>query len=173
MDDMQAPILRIRKKILTIQGKVRPCVQVQAYVDPRLQSTLVEHFGNEPLFKKSMYAGGLPEGATPPTASLAPMLAGFLKNDACPEISVKTLLAGQMHQASGAWEMLSFEFIAKRAFDSLVELATCVSELGTETYYAPSGADAAMHAADIAAEKRLAIELEIGVQRANGLADAA
>ena len=49
-------------------------------------------------------------------AALSPALATFLKNDACPEITVKTMLTGQLHQGSNIWEMMAFELIAKLAF---------------------------------------------------------
>lgn len=153
---MQEPVLMIRKKVLNVGGRNRPCVQVQAVVDPAIQAILSEHFLNETLFKRTMYQSGLPEGAPLPGPSLASHLMAFVKNDACPEIAVKTLLAGQMYQASGIWEVLAFEYIAKRAFDSLAVMIGSVAELGTETYYSPKGSDVAQHAADVVAEKRAA-----------------
>lgn len=146
----------IRKKVLNIGGRNRPCVQVQAEVDPAIQAILMEHFVNENLFKRTMYQSGLPEGVPAPGPSLAGHLMNFVKNDACPEIAVKTLLAGQMYQASGIWEVLAFEYIAKRAFDSLCVMVGSVGELGTETYYSPKGPDVARHAADVVAERAAA-----------------
>ncbi len=64
----------------------------------------------------------------------------MLKNDACPEITVKTILAGQLFQAQSVWEMKAFEYIACRAFDSFVDFTQTVVELGTETTYAPDAA---------------------------------
>lgn len=137
---------------MNIQGRNRPCVQVQAVVDPDIQATLLEHFPNENLFKRSSYAMGLPAGVTPPSPSIAPHLAALLKNDACPEITVKTILAAQLHQGASLWEAMAFEYIAKRAFDSLVDIVQCVSELKTETVYLGPGSDLAAFAADTALE---------------------
>jgi hypothetical protein len=72
-----------------------------------------------------------------PSGPLAPHVAMLLKSDACPEITVKTILQGQLHQANSVWEMKAFEYIAQRAFDSLVDFCTTVVELGRETVYAP------------------------------------
>lgn len=166
---MQEPVLMIRKKVLNIQGRNRPCVQVQAIIDPAIQAILMEHFFNEPLFKRTMYQSGLPEGVVPPGPSLATHLSAFIRNDACPEIAVKTILAGQMYQASGIWEVIAFEYLAKRAFDSLVAMIVSVAELGSETYYSPHGTDTANLAADFVAEKVAAAKV-LAAEAAEALA---
>ncbi len=140
---MQTPKLLMRKSMLDIQGRMRPCVQIMAKVDPEMQALLKKHFFNDNLFKRTSYAQGFPQGAPVPAPSLAPHLNNFIRNDACPEISVKTMLTGQMHQASTIWEMKAFEYVAERAFDSLLDLMRTAAQLGQETSYAPEGLDAA------------------------------
>jgi hypothetical protein len=152
---MQPPKLLIRKGMVSIQGRSRPCIQVLAVVDPAAKAKLEELFSTENLFKRTAYATGFPAGFPMPSAPLAPHLANFMKSDACPEITVKTILAGQLYQAQSIWEMKAFEFIACRAFDALVDFTTAVMELGRETTYttqaARSYAEAATLAADAAA----------------------
>jgi hypothetical protein len=155
---MTAPKLLIRKGIVNIQGKNRPCIQVQAVVDADMNAVLMEHFQNENLFKRSSYAQGLPEGVPMPAPSLASYLAAFVKNDACPEITVKTILAGQMQQCTTIWDVMVFEYIAKRAFDSLVDMMSAVSELQTETVYTAPAADLAAFEADTKVERVVASE---------------
>ncbi len=152
---MAAPQLLIRKRMQFIQGKVRPCCFVQAQVPANLQPILEEHFINEPLFKRASYSVSWPKGAIEVPAALAPALGSFLKNDACPEITVKTLLAGQQHQASSTWEMLCFEFIAKLSFDNLLMLVTAARELDREIAFlgSPSARCAEAFAADTEAER--------------------
>lgn len=149
---MQAPKLLIRKAMVNVQGRTRPCVQVIAEIDPNMKDLLNQHFSNEALFKRVMYQSGLPQGAPPPGPSLAPHLANFLKNDACPEITVKTILAGQLYQAASLWEVMAFEYIAKRSFDSLAELLLSATELGSETVYFADSSNIALFAADTADE---------------------
>lgn len=138
---MQAPVLKIRKKVLNIQGRDRPCVQVLAVMDPLAKAALEAHFKEVNLFKRTMYANGFPKDVPQPEPELAGHLSAFVRDDACPEVSVKTLLAGQLYQAQGPWDMMAFEYIAKRAFDSLLLLLSCCGELGRETLYAPAGTD--------------------------------
>ena len=159
---MSAPKMIIRKKMLLIQGKVRPCCHVQAKVTPALQAFLVEHFGGEALFKRAAYAQNWPKGAIEIPGSIAPALAQFLKNDACPEITVKTITAGQMHQGSGVWEMMAFELVAKLAFDNFLALCTTIGEMGQDVVYQGQGeADLAAFEADRLADMPLVIETEI------------
>ena len=132
---MAAPKLVIRKRMQFIQGKVRPCCWVQASVDPELRAVLDEHFLNETIFKRAAYAQFWPEGALAMPAALAPALNNFLKNDACPEITVKTLLQGQLHQGANAWEMMSFEFVGKLAFENFLAIAAMATELNCELVY--------------------------------------
>ncbi len=133
---MTAPRLLIRKRVQLIQGKMRPCCFVQALIGPDVQAVLEKHFLTETLFRRSSYAMTWPEGTAKIPAALAPAVSALLKNDACPEISVKTILAGQMHQASNVWEMMSFELIAKIAFDNLVQLIATIEELDRDVFYA-------------------------------------
>lgn len=169
---MAAPRLLIRKVMLNIQGRIRPCIQVQADVAPELAAKLSEHFLQENLFKRSSYAQGWPVGVPAPAPAIAPHLANFIKNDACPEITVKTILAGQMHQCQGIWEMMAFEYVAQRAFDSLCSMMLTVAEIGIETVYTPIGSDIAAFAADLAADVT-AVPAAIAISPPAGLADAA
>ncbi len=162
----------IRKVMLNIQGRIRPCIQVQADVPPAMAAKLSEHFLQENLFKRSSYAQGWPPGVPTPAPSLAPHLANFIKNDACPEITVKTILAGQMYQAQGAWEVMAFEYVAQRSFDALCNMMVTVAEFGTETTYAPLGSDLAAFAADLAADVA-AVPEAVAVGAPDGLATAA
>lgn len=149
--------LVIRKGMFLIQGKVRACCNVQAIVDPKVRAILDEHFLAEPLFKRAAYLAAWPVGALPIPAPLAPALSALLKNDACPEITVKTLLAGQLHQGANVWEMMAFEFIAKMAFDNFQAIVQTVSEMGSDVIYAGNGvvqSDAAQFDADTDAELR-------------------
>jgi hypothetical protein len=157
---MQTPKLLIRKGMVVIQGRSRPCIQVLAIVNPVVKAKLEEHFLTENLFKRSAYSNGFPAGTPEPQPSLAPHLAALLKSDACPEVTVKTLLAGQLFQAQSIWEMKAFEYIAQRAFDSFIDFATSVMELGREMAYVPAQAqrlaDTAAFAADMAADRAAA-----------------
>lgn len=132
---MAAAQLIIRKRMLLIQGKTRPCCHVQALVEPSVQAVIEEHFVTEPLFKRAAYAQSWPKGAIEPSPVIVPALNTFLKNDACPEITVKTMLAGQLHQGSNVWEMMAFELIAKLAFDNLLGLCETVLELDRELVF--------------------------------------
>jgi hypothetical protein len=131
-----APKLLIRKRMLHIQGRMRPCCFVQAIVDPVIQGVLEKHFLSEALFRRASYSTNLPEAAVKIPPSLAPALSALLKNDACPEITVKTMLAGQMQQGVNVWEILSFELIAKVAFDNLVQLVATIIDLDRDIFYA-------------------------------------
>lgn len=135
---MQAPKLLIRKGMVVVQGRNRPCIQVLAIVDPLLKAKLEELFASENLFKRAAYSNGFPASMTQPTGPLAPHVGALLKSDACPEITVKTILQGQLLQAGSVWEMKAFEYVAQRAFDSLLEFCMTVVELGRETVYAPA-----------------------------------
>jgi hypothetical protein len=137
---MSAPRLVIRKAMMDVGGKQRPVIQVQAVFEPALQARLNDLFGTEVLFKRAVYAQGFPEGTPLPSPAMAPALNAFLKNDACPEVTVKTLLAGQKLQTNSLWDIVAFEYIAKRSFDNLCEFAATVAELGTETVYRGSTA---------------------------------
>ena len=131
--------LVMRKGMFLIQGKVRACCSVQAVVEPKVRAILDEHFLSEPLFKRSAYSGAWPAGALAIPAALAPHISALLKNDACPEITVKTLLGGQLHQGANVWEMMSFEFIAKLAFDNFAAMVQSISEMGGDALYAGNG----------------------------------
>lgn len=170
---MHQPRLLIRKAVLNMQGKTRPVVQVQADVSPKLAAMLSEHFLTENLFKRSSYAQGWPEGVPLPPAPLAPHLAAFVKNDACPEVTVKTLLAGQMHQAGSLWEALAFIYVAERAFDSLMLFAKAVIELGTETSYTAPDTDILAFVTDTVAESEAAGLPPAALESAVAVANAA
>ena len=161
---MASPKLVIRKGMFLIQGKVRPCCSVQAIVAPNVRAILDEHFLSEPLFKRAAYSGSWPAGALPIPAALAPALAVLLKNDACPEITVKTLLGGQLHQGANVWEMMAFEFIAKVSFDNFAAIVQMASEMGSDVVYAGYGntiADVEQFDADTKAEIRALTETDL------------
>lgn len=173
---MQTPKLMIRKAMMNIQGRMRPCVQVQAVVDEKAKALLMEYFFTENLFKRSMYQSGLPAGAPAPSPSLAPHLGNFIKNDACPELTVKSLLTGQLYQASSIWEVMAFEYIAMRGFDALVEMMASTQALGTETQYHAPMTDLATFASDTSRELAAASAAVEGADMAGaarGIADAA
>jgi len=158
MADTGVPRLLIRKAMIAGNGKPRPVIQVQAILEPALQARLNELFGTEVLFKRAVYAQGFPAGTPVPNAAIAPALGSFLKNDACPEITVKTLLAGQTLQTNSLWDILAFEYIAQRAFDNLCELALGVMQIGTERIYRGTGAaDQLAFAADALADVAAAV----------------
>lgn len=127
--------LLIRKRMQFIQGKTRPCCFIQAFVEPDVKAVLEEHFITDQLFKRAAYANHWPKGAIDVPATLAPALSTFLKNDACPEITVKTLLTGQLHQGSNIWEMMAFELIGKLAFENFLALCATVGDLKRDLYY--------------------------------------
>lgn len=158
--------------MVNIQGRIRPCIQVQADVSSLMVEKLSQHFLNENLFKRSSYSQGFPAGVPTPAPALAPHLAALIKNDACPEITVKTILSGQMYQAQGIWEVMAFEYIAQRAFDSLCTMMKSVAEVGIEVVYMPLGSDIAAFAADFAADMA-GIPATITISPPEGLADAA
>jgi hypothetical protein len=149
--DMQ-PKLLIRKGMMNIQGRNRPVIQIEAVIAQAMLSVLSEHFINENLFKRSSYASGFPQGVPLPPPSVVPHLGNMLKNDACPEITVKTILAGQTYQANGIWDLMAFEYIAKRAFDNLLDVMACAAELKTETTYLGPNSDVAAFVAEVAAD---------------------
>lgn len=134
---MQVPKLMIRKGMVAVQNGKRPAIQIFAIVDPVAKAKLEESYLGENLFKRSAYANGLPEGCPRPTASLATHVGAIVKSDACPEITVKTILNGQVFQGQTLWEVKAFEFLAMRAFDALVDLLGTVVEMERQTYYAP------------------------------------
>ena len=82
-------------------------------------------------------------------------LAAFLKNDACPEVTVKSLMSAQLHQGATVWEMMAFEFVAKLAFENFLGLCASVSELGRDVIYegVSAAGDIENFKADTAAEK--------------------
>ena len=132
---MATPTLLIRKRMQHIQGRTRPCCFAQVILDDNMRSALTEHFANESLFRRAAYSTSWPKGALDIPAAIAPAVGAFLKSDACPEITVRTLLAGQLHQAANVWEMLSFEFVAKLAFENLLAVTTAIDEFGKDTIY--------------------------------------
>jgi hypothetical protein len=157
---MASPKLVIRKGMFLIQGKVRACCSVQAFVSPEIRAVLDEHFLSEPLFKRSAYSAAWPVNAIEIPAALGPHVSALMKNDACPEITVKTLMAGQLHQAANVWEMMSFEFIAKLAFENFIAIVNSVSEMGQDIVYlgeayTAAASDLAQFNADTVAEVRV------------------
>ncbi len=132
---MSAPHLKLAKRFISIHGKMRPMIEVQAVIDVEAKAILLENFSNESLFRRTSYSNGFSDGGLQPSPALARQLGGFLKNDACPEVTVKTLLAGQKYEGSGLWDVLCFEFLAKRSFDTLIELAEGACGFGLARNY--------------------------------------
>ncbi len=168
---MQMPKLLIRKAIINVQGRMRPVIQVQASVSPDMEKMLQEHFKEVNLFKRSAYSNGFPSNVPEVSASLQPHLAALMRSDACPEIAVKTLLAGQLFQPSSIWELKAFEYIAQRAFDALVDLMMTMAEIGRETIYQPAISDLLAFKLDAVADApAVPVTIEPGPE---GVADAA
>lgn len=161
---ISAPRLLIRKRMQFIQGRVRACCHMQAVVASDIKAVLDEHFLNEPLFKRAFYATNWPQGAIPIPAALAPAMGSLLKSDACPEITVKTMLAGQLHLSTSVWDMLSFELVAKLAFDNFLAVAVAAGELNRDLVYCGQSIpllDVAQMDADTAAELRALVRPNI------------
>ena len=129
---MSAPKMIIRKRIITHKGKTRPACHVQLAVDDKVKALLSEHFSAEMLFKKAMMNGDWCEPVHP---TLASTMANFLKSDVCPEITVKSLLQGQLYQANTIWEVMCFEVAAKFAFEALLQVLRSVLDFGNEQVY--------------------------------------
>lgn len=153
---MMPPRLVIRKRMQLIQGKVRPCCFAQAMIDPEIKSVIEEHFLTESLFRRASYSVNWPKGAIEIPPALAPALSTFLKNDACPEITVKTLVAGQLHQAGNVWEMMCFELLAKLAFDNLLAIVATAADLNRDLIFTGTNrqSDIASFNDDMAADSR-------------------
>lgn len=160
---MQAPKMIIRKGLVPVPGqpKPRPAIQIFAVVDDALKAKLEATYLGENLFKRSAYANGLPQGVPLPTGSLMTHVNAIVKNDACPEITVKTMLNGQVFQGATLWEVKAFEYLACRAFDALVDLLGTVVEMERQTHYTPAAAQALVDAeafyADTIAEATSAV----------------
>ncbi len=138
---MQAPKLLIRKGMVNVSGRVRPCIQVLAKVSPEMEKTLMEHFKEVNLFKRTAFSNGFPDGVPPISPYLASHLNALMRSDACPEVAVKTIIGGQLFQAQTIWEMKAFEYIAQRAFDALCDIMMTIAELGREMTYQPESSD--------------------------------
>jgi len=151
--------LRIIKRIVQVQGRSKPMCEVKAIIPATEAKLLVENFGNEPLFRRTAYPNGFGDCGYDIHPSLARMLANFVRNDACPEVLVKTLVNGQRFEANTIWDVLCFEFCVKLGFDALVELCQGIRELDETIIYRGKGTEAAnldTFAAD-AARERLAL----------------
>ena len=171
---MTAPHLAMFKTMKMIHGKMRPFIEVKAEIDPRTKAFLLEHFASETLFKRTAYVNGFTDGGLQASPPLARMLANFVRNDACPEITVKTLTSGQKYEGAGLWDLQCFDFVAKRSFDALLELATAASAFEVRDTYAgfgPSVADRTFDA-DTALEMATA-PATVSVRSIERMADAA
>jgi hypothetical protein len=168
------PHLAMIKAMKLVHGKLRPIIEVQAFIAPSERAFLLEHFHGETLFKRTAYSTGFSDGGLQPSPPLARMLANFVRNDACPEVTVKTLLSGQKYEASGLWDMQCFAFVAQRSFDGLCELAQASTGFDVTHRYFGFGVtpDAAAFAADTALEMA-AGPAAIAVGGIQGMADAA
>lgn len=167
-------MLMISKSMRLAHGKLRPYVEVRAHIPEQAKAFLLEHFAAETLFKRTAYANGFTDGGLQPSPPLSRMLANFVRNDACPEITVKTLTSGQTYEGVNLWDILCFEFVAKRAFDSLLELAEGTAGFGIKQTYLGFSleADRAVFAADTALEMA-SIPTAVPVGDAQRMVDAA
>ncbi len=127
--------LRISKRLYHVQGRTKPICEVKAIIPAAEAKLLVDHFPNEPLFKRTAYPNGFGDCGYDVHPALSRMLANFVRNDACPEILVKTVIAGQRFEGSTMWDCLCFEFCAKLGFDALVELCNGVGEFDQNLVY--------------------------------------
>jgi hypothetical protein len=170
---MSAQLL-IAKRFHEVHGKTKPIIAVRAHIDATATAFLLEHFHSETLFKRTAYANGFSDGGLQASPSLSRMLSSFVKNDACPEITVKTLLAGQKYEGTGLWELQCFEFIAKRSFDALIELVAATQGFGSTQIYLGCGvsADEAAFIADTTLELAAA-PLAVTIGDVEGVANAA
>ena len=132
---MAAPKLTIVKRMVLVHGKQRPFIEVKATISADHTPFILEHFGSENLFKRTAYVNGFSDGGLQASPPLVRMLNHFVKSDACPEVTVKTLLSGQRYEGNGLWDLLCFEFIAKRSFDALIELADGAAGFGATAVY--------------------------------------
>ena len=166
--------LTILKNMRLVHGKLRPFIEVKAELAPAAKAFLLEHFAAETLFKRTAYANGFSDGGLQASPPLARMLSNFVKNDACPEITVKTLTAGQKYEGAGLWDVLCFEFIAKRSFDALCELAAGTGTFDVQDAYLGFGltSDLAAFSADTALEMTAA-PVAVAVSGVKRMADAA
>jgi hypothetical protein len=166
--------LLIEKSMRLVHGKLRPFIQVQAEIHPTSKAFLLEHFGSETLFKRTAYANGFNDGGLQASPPLARMLSNFVRNDACPEITVKTLITGQKYEGSGLWDIQCFDFVAKRSFDALLELAAGVQGFDRPERYAgfDRSPDLAAFRVDTASEMATG-PAAVAVGRVKGMADAA
>jgi len=166
--------LTISKTMRMVHGKLRPIIEVQAQIDPKAKAFLLEHFAGDTLFKRAAYANGFADGGLAASPPLSRMLSNFVKNDACPEITVKTLTAGQKYEGASLWDILCFEFIAKRSFDALCELAASTASFDASSSYLGFGvaSDLAAFTADTALEMAAA-PASVAVSGIERMADAA
>ena len=171
---MTQPRLSITKSMQMIHGKLRPLVNVRAHIEPRAAAFLLEHFSNETLFKRTAYANGFTDGGLQASPPLSRMLANFIRNDACPEITVKNLMAGQKYEGTGMWDIQCFEFIAKRSFDGLTELAEGVQGFLAPAVYFGHGATPGLASTlKDAASAMAATPAAVAVGGIQGMADTA
>lgn len=161
--------LKIRKSLSVTQGRTKPLCEARAFIPASEAAILVEHFGNEPLFKRTAYANGFGDSGYSPSPALARMLANFVRNDACPEVLVKTLINGQRFEANTFWDILCFEFVAKVGFDALLVMCEGVRTLEKTLVYKGSVAEADL----VAFEEEDARERAEHVALANAAAEKA
>ncbi len=166
--------LLIAKSMRMVHGKLRPFIEVKAELEPTAKAFLLEHFASETLFRRTAYTNGFADGGLQASPPLARMLSNFVKNDACPEITVKTLTSGQKYEGAGLWDIQCFDFIAKRSFDALCELAAGASGFETPEIYAGFGAPADLAAfATNTALEMAAAPAPVTVSGVQRMADAA
>ena len=171
---MNTQQLTISKSMRLAHGKLRPYVEVKANIPERTKALLLGHFAADTLFKRTAYANGFTDGGLQPSPPLSRMLANFVRNDACPEITVRTLTSGQTYEGANLWDVLCFEFVAKRAFDSLLELADNAAGFGVKQIYLGFGleADRAGFTADTVLDMA-STPAAIAVSDVHAMADAA
>lgn len=142
--------LRIVNRLVQLPGKIKPVCEVKAIIPPAEAKILVDNFGNEPLFKRTSFATGFADCGYELSPSLQRTLANFVRNDACPEVLVKTMIGGQRFEGSTLWDILCFEFCVRLGFDALLELCRTVREFDQVHVYRGRDAEAAEVAGFIA-----------------------
>ncbi|MEQ1695790.1 MAG: hypothetical protein ABL901_08115 [Hyphomicrobiaceae bacterium] len=166
--------LTIAKSMRLVHGKLRPFIEVKAELDPAAKAFLLEYFATETLFRRTAYTNGFTDGGLQASPPLARMLANFVKNDACPEITVKTLTSGQKYEGAGLWDIQCFDFIAKRSFDALCELAAGASGFAKPEIYAGFGVPADLAAFTVDTSREMtAAPAPVTVGGVERMADAA
>lgn len=98
--------------------KARPCVHVQAVVEPRLRDFLTTYFPHEVLLQKPVLFGAMPIDMHRSRSGLPENthLIEFLKGGDTIVITVQSLIRGYTFSARTIWDAIAFEVFAETAF---------------------------------------------------------